>query len=233
MIRAVSEWIIRKRDGRTVPFEPSLIARAISNAFRAEQNLAVNQPLDEDTELEVGSITQQVIEEAANDAASDRGVGVEHIQDLVEMQMMKRGHYRVARRYIVYRAEHAKIRSLLHPEAMEGSDVVAQPKMFVKLEDGVRVPFDSARIRRRIEAACVGLPECDPNALLEEVMKSVFDGISVGEIYRAMILAARCRIESDPAFDTVAARLLRMVISNEALGSSPVSPAEYSKLYRN
>jgi len=233
MIRAVSEWIIRKRDGRTVPFEPSLIARAIGNAFRAEQNLAKNQPLDEDVEQEVASITQQVIEEVSSDAASDRGVGVEHIQDLVEMQMMKRGHYRVARRYIVYRAEHAKIRSLLHPETIEGSDVVAPPRMFVKLEDGVRVPFDSARIRRRIEAACHGLPECDPNALLEEVMKSVFDGISVGEIYRAMILAARCRIERDPAFDTVAARLLRMVISNEALGSSPVNPAEYSKLYRN
>ncbi len=233
MIRAVSEWIIRKRDGRTVPFEPSLIARAISNAFRAEQNLAKNQPLDEDVEQEVASITQQVIEEVASDAASDRGVGVEHIQDLVEMQMMKRGHYRVARRYIVYRAEHAKIRSLLHPETIDGSDVAVQPRMFVKLEDGVRVPFDSARIRRRIEAACQGLSECDPNALLEEVMKSVFDGISVGEIYRAMILAARCRIERDPAFDTVAARLLRMVISNEALGSSPVNPAEYSKLYRN
>ena len=233
MIRAVSEWIIRKRDGRTVPFDPRLIAKAICNAFRAELNLADNQPLDVDTEQEIVSITEQVIAEAGNDAATDRGVGVEQIQDLVEMQMMKRGHYRVARRYIVYRAEHAKIRSLLQQDAMEGSDTVALPRMFVKLEDGVRVPFDTARIRRRIESACHGLPECDPNTLLEEVMKSVFDGISVGEIYRAMILAARCRIESDPAFDTVAARLLRMVISNEALGSSPVSPAEYSKLYRN
>jgi ribonucleoside-diphosphate reductase alpha chain len=85
-----------------------------------------------------------------------------------------------------------------------------------------------------MEAACAGSAGVRPEALTQEVMKSVFDGISVGEIYRAMILAARCRIERDPAFDTVAARLLRMVISNEALGSSPhVNPAEYSKLYRN
>jgi len=55
----------------------------------------------------------------------------------------------------------------------------------------------------------------------------------VGEIYRAMILAARCRIECDPAYDIVAARLLRMVISNEALGSSPANPSEYTRLYRN
>lgn len=104
MIRAVNEWIIRKRDGRTVPFESKLIFRAICNAFRAELNLASGQPLDADIEREVGAITEDVVQEAASDAATDRGVGVEHIQDLVEMQLMKRGHYRVARRYIVYRA---------------------------------------------------------------------------------------------------------------------------------
>lgn len=233
MIRAVSEWIIRKRDGRTVPFDPRLINRAIINAFRAELNLAENQPLDRDIEIEVGSITEQIVADTEADASTDRGVGVEQIQDFVEMQLMKRGHYRVARRYIVYRAEHAKIRALQQLESLEGVEAVSAPRMFVKLEDGVRVPFDSNRIRRRMELACAGLVECDAEELTEEVMKSAFDGISVGEIYRAMILAARCRIETDPAFDTVAARLLRMVISNEALGSSPHNPAEYAKLYRN
>jgi len=233
MIRAVSEWIIRKRDGRTVPFEARLINKAILNAFRAELNLADNQPWDRDIEAEVASITDQIVNDASADAATDRGVGVEQIQDFVEMQLMKRGHYRVARRYIVYRAEHAKIRALQQLDDIEGNETAVQPRMFVKLEDGVRVPFDSARIRRRMELACAGLVECDAEELTQEVMKSAFDGISVGEIYRASILAARCRIETDPAFDTVAARLLRMVISNEALGSSPHNPAEYAKLYRN
>jgi ribonucleoside-diphosphate reductase alpha chain len=233
MIRAVSEWIIRKRDGRTVPFEPRLINKAIANAFRAELNLADNQPLDSEIEQIVASITDQVVTEAGADAATSQGIGVEQIQDLVEMQLMKRGHYRVARRYIVYRAEHAKIRSLMQLELLEGAEAVTAPRMFVKLEDGVRVPFDIGRIRRRMELACAGLPECNSQALVEDVMKSVFDGISVGEIYRAMILAARCRIENDPVYDTVAARLLRMVISNEALGSSPHNPSEYSRLYRN
>jgi ribonucleoside-diphosphate reductase alpha chain len=233
MIRAVSEWIIRKRDGRTVPFEPRLINKAIANAFRAELNLADNQPLDSEIEQIVASITDQVVTEAGADAATSQGIGVEQIQDLVEMQLMKRGHYRVARRYIVYRAEHAKIRSLMQLELLEGAEAVTAPRMFVKLEDGVRVPFDIGRIRRRMELACAGLPECNSQALVEDVMKSVFDGISVGEIYRAMILAARCRIENDPVYDTVAARLLRMVISNEALGSSPHNPSEYLRLYRN
>jgi len=233
MIRAVNEWIIRKRDGRTVPFESKLIFRAICNAFRAELNLGSGQPLDADIEREVGAITEDVVQEAASDAATDRGVGVEQIQDLVEMQLMKRGHYRVARRYIVYRAEHAKIRSLRQPEALEAAEAAVAPRMHVRLEDGLRVLFDMNRIRRRLDLACAGLTDCDAEELLQDVIKSVFDGISVGEIYRAMILAARCRIECDPAYDIVAARLLRMVISNEALGSSPANPSEYTRLYRN
>ena len=61
MIRAVSEWIIRKRDGRTVPFDAKLIHKAICNAFRAELNLAAGQPLDGDIEREVGAITGDVM----------------------------------------------------------------------------------------------------------------------------------------------------------------------------
>ncbi|MCA9058578.1 MAG: ribonucleoside-diphosphate reductase subunit alpha, partial [Planctomycetaceae bacterium] len=233
MIRARSEWIVRKRDGRLAGFEPALINRAISNAFRAEMNLVENQPLGVELDQEVRAITEEVARGIESDASTDAGAGVEQVQDIVELQLMKRGHYRVARRYIVYRAEHAKIRSLQITESIEDESRPEQPRLHVKMEDGIRVPFDVNRIRRRLDAACKGLPECDSDALLQEVMKSVFDGISVQEIYRAMILAARCRIEQDPAYDTVAARLLQMVISNEALGSAPLDTDEITRLYRN
>ncbi|MCA9064015.1 MAG: ribonucleoside-diphosphate reductase subunit alpha, partial [Planctomycetaceae bacterium] len=233
MIRARSEWIVRKRDGRLVGFEPTLISRAISNAFRAEMNLVENQPLGSELDQEILAITDEVARGIESDASTDGGAGVELVQDIVELQLMKRGHYRVARRYIVYRAEHAKIRSLQATETIEDESRPEMPRLHVKLEDGVRVPFDSSRIRRRLDAACKGLSECDSDALLQEVMKSVFDGISVQEIYRAMILAARCRIEQDPAYDTVAARLLQMVISNDALGSAPLDADDYARLYRN
>ena len=232
MIRARSEWVIRKRDGRVAPFDDGLIGRAIANAFRAEMNLAEGQPLDQKTDQEVREITEEVSESVADEAATQDGTDVERVQDTVEILLMKRGHYRVARRYIVYRAEHEKIRSLQPVEGPEEPED-SRPRINVLLEDGVSVPFDAKRIRHRFEAACNGLPDCEPGLLLEEVMKSVFDGISVAEIYRAMILAARSRIEIDPSYDTVAARLLRMVISNEALGSAPVDADEYERLYRN
>jgi len=232
MIRARSEWVIRKRDGRVAPFDDGLIGRAIANAFRAELNLADGQPLDEKMDGEIREITEEVSDAIGEEAATADGTDVERVQDMVEILLMKRGHYRVARRYIVHRAEHAKIRSLQAVDGVE-DDAESKPRIHVKLEDGVSVPFDTQRIRRRFEMACKGLDDCEPEKLLEEVMKSVFDGISIAEIYRAMILAARSRIEIDPAYDTVASRLLRMVIANEALGSAPLDADEQDKLYRN
>lgn len=231
MIRARTEWVIRKRDGRMVPFDSGLIGRAIANAFRAELNLADKQPLAEETDSEVRLIAEDVATEIADDAGSEAGTDVERVQDIVEMQLMKRGHFRVARCYIVHRAERAKIRSLQPTDSL--AEPVETPKLRVRLEDDVRVDFDASRIRRRLEFGCHGLPECNVDDLLEEVMKSVYDDISVAEIYRAMILAARIRIEQDPSYDIVAARLLRMIIANESLGSVPDDPEDMDRLYRN
>ena len=233
MIRAQSEWVVRKRDGRVAPFDDGLVGRAIANAFRAELNLAEGQPLDAKTDQEIREITVMVSDAVAADAATDKGTDVEAIQDSVELLLMKRGHYRVARRYIVYRAEHQKIRALQMVDGPEDEAVASLPRTYVKQEDGVAVPFDANRIRRRFQVACEGLQECNSEELLQEVMKSIFDGISIGEIYRAMILAARSRIENDPAYDVVAARLLRMVIANESLGSAPANGEDFDRLYRN
>lgn len=233
MIRARSEWVIRKRDGRTVPFDSGLIGRAIANAFRAELNLADQQPLDAESDEEIRIITEDVVADVSAEASTESGTDVERVQDIVEMQLMKRGHFHVARRYIVYRAERAKIRSLQPDDSLALDPEPAVPRMRVRLEDDVRVDFDASRIRRRLEFACCDLPDCDVDDLLEEVMKSVYDDISVAEIYRAMILSARTRIEQDPAYDVVAARLLRMVIANESLGSVPDNPEDLHRLYRN
>ena len=232
MIRARTDWVIRKRDGRTVPFDSGLIGRAIANAFRAELNLTDQEPLDSRTDAEVRAITEEVSQVVAEEAADETGTGVEWVQDTVEMQLMKRGHFRVARRYIVYRSERARIRSLRPADEMD-TDAETVPRLHICLEDNVRVPFDATRIHSRLKQACAGLTECSVDDLLEEVMKSTYDNISVGEIYRAMILAARSHIEQDPEYDTVAARLLGMVIANEALGSSPAEPDELQQLYRN
>ena len=234
MIRAKSEWVVRKRDGRLVPFDDRLIERAMSNAFRAELNLAEHLSLERTISDQVSQMTEEVAQEVATAAASPGGAEVERIQDFVELMLMKRGHFRVARRYIVHRAEHARVRALRAPDELDSLQELPEPGLQIELSDGIRIPFDEARIRRRLEHAVRGQDNvCSVPEMVDEVLKSVFDGISVREIYRAMILAARCRIERDPAYDVVTARLMLMVIANEALGNAPLDDEQYLKLYRN
>jgi ribonucleoside-diphosphate reductase alpha chain len=229
MIRAQSEWIVRKRDGRVVPFDPSRIERAMQNAFRAEQKLPNNKPLDPETIRYTQDITREVLENVGSLASNAHGAEVEKIQDAVEECLMKHGHYRVAKRYIVYRAEHAKVRMLRGDDG----ETKEQPRIHIELTDGTQVPFDRSRLWRRLVEVCTGFEEtCDVDELLDEVMRSIYNGIKVKEIYRAMILGARTKIERDPAYDKVAARLQLKVIYHDALGSAPEAK-NLDKVYRD
>ena len=145
MTRPQTDWIVRKRDGRVVPFDLARIGRAMENSFRIELNLSENQPLEEETLAQIRMIAAEVSDQIESVASTDQGVDVENVQDAVEMLMMKHGHYRVARRYIVYRAEHAKLRALRGEEgfADEGPERV---QTHVELDDGSRVTFDPERI---------------------------------------------------------------------------------------
>ncbi|MCA8984615.1 MAG: ribonucleoside-diphosphate reductase subunit alpha [Planctomycetaceae bacterium] len=232
MTRPQTDWIVRKRDGRMAPFDMNRIGKAMENAFRAELNLLDNQPLDPEVIETVRRITTEVAEQIAIPASTRQGVDVEDVQDAVEMLMMKHGHYRVARRYIVYRAEHAKLRALRGEEGF-ADERAERVQITVTLEEGTRVPFDSNRIAARLREACQGLEEvCSQEEILEEVLKSIYDGITTKEIYRAMILAVRARIERDPAYDQVASRLMLNVIYHDALGSAP-SARKLEQVYRH
>lgn len=207
---------VRKRDGRITSFESSRVERAIERAFRAEIGIPDEQPIESALQHQISEITTNVVNQIENRPFSRDGVDVETIQDAVEIQLMRHGHFSVARRYILYREQHAKLRAL---RAVESDGTLTAPRIFVKQEDGDKIPFDSTRMRRRIYSAVRGLEQnCSAEELVEETYRSLYDGITPQEIYRAMILASRSRIERDPDYDTVAARLMLMVIYNEALG---------------
>lgn len=207
---------VRKRDGRITSFESARVEQAIERAFRAEIGIADGQPIEAALQHQISEITTNVVNQIENRPFSRDGVDVETIQDAVEIQLMRHGHFSVARRYILYREQHAKLRAL---RAAESDGSLQAPRIHVKMENGEKQPFDATRMRRRIYSAVRGLEQnCSAEELVEETYRTLYDGITPQEIYRAMILASRSRIERDPDYDTVAARLMLMVIYNEALG---------------
>jgi len=94
---------IRKRDDRIVEFSQDTIAKAIFNAMRA-----VSEPDMEKAE----TLSDQVLERL-NRKFHERSIpAVEEIQDLVEEILIENKLIKVAKAYIIYRDQHAKMRDL-------------------------------------------------------------------------------------------------------------------------
>ncbi|HIU74617.1 MAG TPA: anaerobic ribonucleoside triphosphate reductase [Candidatus Pelethocola excrementipullorum] len=90
---------IQKRNGNIVPFDSTKIKSAITKANRAVDNDAI--PLED-----ISCLTESV----CNNLSPDTLWTVEQIQDIVEDVLIRSGHARTAKAYILYRAEHSKIR---------------------------------------------------------------------------------------------------------------------------
>ncbi len=93
---------IRKRDGRTVPFDMEKIASAIVKAFDATYKPG-NEGTAENLAKEVVSILEVEGVEVPD---------VEHIQDLVEKVLMDNGYITTAKAYILYRNQRSRRREM-------------------------------------------------------------------------------------------------------------------------
>ncbi len=58
----------------------------------------------------------------------------------------------------------------------------------------------------------------DPDLILQNVVKDLYDGVPMDEVRKGAILSARALIEEDPAYSYVTARLLLHSIRHEVLG---------------
>lgn len=229
MLKVQQEIQVQKRDGRLVSFDNTRICRAIQKAFCAERQLDSLEQLDEETSGKIEMIVDHIVGQLGSIASDGQGVEVETIQDLVERELMRYEFFSVARRYILYRAEHTRMRQLRSEETLEGSQPNAglMVKRGGKLED-----FDTEKLQSQIQAGCMGLEEsCSSETLVNETQKQFFDGISPREIAKAMVASARSKIEVDPSYDIVASRLTLNIIYREAL-SKPQSEGDLLTIYR-
>lgn len=92
---------IRKRDGSVVPFERKKIVDAIFKAARAVGGRDL---------MTAEELADKVIE-IAGYIGDDEYATVEAIQDLVEKTLVKNGHYKTAKAYILYRKQHEDLRN--------------------------------------------------------------------------------------------------------------------------
>ena len=90
-----------KRDGRLVAFDKNKI---IDSIFRAAVDVGGK---DRSMAADLANRVMAVISEVYPAGATP---SVEEIQDIIEKILVERGHYRTAKAYILYRAEHSRLR---------------------------------------------------------------------------------------------------------------------------
>jgi ribonucleoside-diphosphate reductase alpha chain len=228
---AYAAYHIIRRNGAVVSFEPSKIAVALMKAFLAVHGAqgAASASVRET----VDGLTEAVVRGLLRSRPGGGTFHIEDIQDQVELGLMRGGHHEIARAYVLYRERRSQERSK-HAETQQAA---ALPTLHV-IDRGQRVPLDLANLQALIESACAGLgDDVKPGPIMSETQRNLYDGVSIDEVYKAAILAARTRIEHDPGYTHATARLLQHTIRREILGDEVTHDqmatryAEYFPLY--
>ncbi len=210
-VSAYQGYQIIRRNGAVVAFEPNKIAVALMKAFLAVHGTqgAASASVRET----VDGLTEAVVRALLRSRPGGGTFHIEDVQDHVELGLMRGGHHEVARAYVLYRERRSQERA-----RQVQRSAPAEPQIHVT-DNGVRVPLDFGRLQALIESACAGLgADVKADPVLAETRRNLYDGVPIGEVHKAAILAARTLIEKDPGYTRATARLLLHTIRREILG---------------
>lgn len=214
-----------KRNGTLVTYDASKIAIAISKAFLAVEGGSAAD--SSRVHQQVALLTEAVSNTFKRRMPSGGTVHIEEIQDQVELALMRAGEQKVARSYVIYRDERARLRD-------EGI-TKSHPTLTVTLGDGTRQPLDLGRLEALVNSACEDLTGVNAQAIVDETLKNLYDGVKESDLCTTMVMCSRVHIEQEPNYTYVTARLLLDQLRSEALSfleiADKASQAQMSDFY--
>jgi ribonucleoside-diphosphate reductase alpha chain len=199
-----------KRNGAVVAYDESKIAVAITKAYLAVEggNAAASTRIHESVE----QLSGQISEIFKRRMPSGGTIHIEDIQDQVELALMRTGEHKIARSYVIYRAERSRVR-----QQKQESNKPADPEIMVTLDNGEQGPLDTQRLRTVIDEACEGLTDVSADSIYAETLKNLYPGVKMEDVRTSLVMTARTMVEKDPNYSYVTARLLMDTLRAEAL----------------
>ena len=205
----ISVRLIR-RNNQVVSWNQNKIDVAIRKAFLSQ---------DKDSAPAVA------VAEAVTDRIKNGGqafVHIEEVQDIVQEELMRAGHYKVAEAYILYRSQ----RSIHRADALvvddEQSDTTISESqeelLLVKQPDGSSVFWKGEDLRARINYSLLDLELCLNKEQIEtELRRSLFSEMTEEELKTTILLNAKALMERDADFAKFAGRMMCTYIYEEVL----------------
>jgi len=150
---------IKKRSGEMADFDEEKILTAAKKAFTA-----LNKNVSDDTILQ---IADNVIKELERNFSEEKGnPSVEHVQDLVEREIMKEGYFDVAKAYILYRYEHTKERQKQKEDVIEK---IEKDELTIEKSNGKTEKFSIEKLKKSLSFAVKGFENIvDMEAILKQ-----------------------------------------------------------------
>ncbi|MBX9672288.1 MAG: ribonucleoside-diphosphate reductase subunit alpha [Candidatus Obscuribacterales bacterium] len=226
----VAQFVLYKvlrRNGNVVEFDPQKIAVAMTKAFLAVEGTHGND--SSKVRDIVNKLTGQVVETLLRRLPGGGVLHIEHIQDQVELALMRTGEQEVARRYVIYRETRSRERA--EKEAMQPQAVQAPVGPSVTRADGIKVTLKDLRLEETIKEACENLgPAIDYKRIYESTVECLYEGVTEDEVIKSAIMSARALVEVDPTYSYVTAHLLLHQVRLEVLGEA-ASQAEMKTRY--
>ena len=199
-----------KRNGAVVAYDESKISVAITKAYLAVEGgqAAASTRIHES----VAQLARQITDIFKRRMPSGGTIHIEDIQDQVELALMRTGEHKIARSYVIYRADHARIREQNKEQREEN-----HPEITVTLEDGREGPLDTSRLLTVITEACDDLTGVSADTIYNETLKNLYPGVKMEDVRTSLVMTARTLVEHDPNYSYVTARLLLDSLRSEAL----------------
>ena len=207
-----------KRNGAVVAYDESKISVAITKAYLAVEggNAAASSRIHES----VAQLASQITDIFRRRMPSGGTIHIEDIQDQVELALMRTGEHKIARSYVIYRAEHNRLR-----EQKLEAEQPKHPEINVTFKDGHQGPLDTERLLTIITEACEGLEDVSRDAIYDETLKNLFPGVKMEDVRTSLVMTARTMVEKDPNYSYVTARLLMDTLRSEALNFLGIAEA--------
>ncbi len=208
---AKKTYSVIRRNGNLAEYDDDKIRRALLKAFLAvEGSAAADSARIHET---VEKLAHQASHALTRRLPKGGTLHIEDIQDQVELALMRNGHHKIARAYVLYREKHAQeriVEEAAHPE------IKAAQQVHIISPSGAKKPFVIGDVEVILQQACEGLEAVSVERILEELRRSVFDGMQSTELESALVLSARTLIDQEPNYSFVSARLLKHQLWNEA-----------------
>jgi len=172
-----------RRNGQVVRWNENKIEIAVRKAFLVLQ-------VDSEPAVTISCAVTKRVQKLGH-----AFIHIEDVQDMVQEELMRQGHYKIAENYILYRSHRAQQREKV--QKSQANSLEQESMVVIKNPDGSSVLWDSFDLKKRIQFGLIGLDlNLDSEMIERELRRSILTEINASDLKTTIILNAKALIES-------------------------------------